>query len=149
MSYRWIHYVSCCWESKFFNTGVDGAHAGFALLEIRFHPQDTKLRFGSSKINNFEGDFHPQDKQLRFRVPPPKMKHFELFAACDNACNDIRTIKRATPHAHGDGWRCFRERCVPQTLCMALQLCETDHIMPISMRSRISPPGFVPGDKFI
>ena len=61
----------------------------------------------------------------------------------------IRGIsKKATPRAQGDGWLSLRESWLPQAFCIALPLCETAHIISITMRSRISPHAFVTGDKF-
>ena len=66
MSYRCIRYVLCCWESKFFNTGVDDAHAGLSLLGFRLHAGlsllDFRLHAGLSLL---DVRFHPQDNKLR------------------------------------------------------------------------------------
>jgi hypothetical protein len=47
----------CCWESKFFETGAEGAHAGFSLLGFRFGAHAGFSLLGVR--------FHPQDKKLR------------------------------------------------------------------------------------
>ena len=67
------------------------------------------------------------------------MSNFDLLAACDNACNYVRTIKRATARVQGDGRLWLRGSRLPQTLCIALQLCETGHFIAIIVRSRICP----------
>jgi hypothetical protein len=61
-----MHYVICCWESKFFNTGVDDAHAGLSLLGFRLHAGlsllDFRLHAGLSLLHV---RFHTQGTKLR------------------------------------------------------------------------------------
>ena len=84
---------------------------------------------------------------VKFWHPPARLKSFNWTDALRmQYTSAMREHSHAVQHACV---RTLRESCVPPTLCMTLQLCETGHIISIIMRSRISPPGFVPGDKFI
>ena len=47
--------------------------------------------------------------------------------------------EKVTPRAQDDGWLSLRESWLPQTFCIALQLCETVHFIAIIVRSRICP----------